>query len=106
MDDLIQIQCTVRHLDEARDILEVLLEKDLISCGSIVPSIESWYVWENEIVSSEEVKIFMKTVDAHYDTIEKIIKKYHSYDIPEILVFSIEDGNKEYLQWVTKQVVK
>lgn len=104
MDEYIQVQWTAAHLDEARDILELLLEKRLISCGSIIPTVESWYVWENEVVSQQEVKVIMKTVGKHYQSLEKLIRKNHSYDVPEILVFSVEDGNDQYLRWVENQV--
>ena len=106
MDEYIQIQSTVSSVAEAREIIEVLFEKELIACASIIPSVESYYLEEEELVCEQEVKIFIKTVADLYASIEKIIKKYHSYDIPEILVFSIEDGNEEYLRWMSKQVSK
>jgi periplasmic divalent cation tolerance protein len=106
MDQYIQIQSTVSTIAEAQEIIEILFEKELIACASILPSVESYYLDEGELVSEQEVKIFIKTVADLYVSIEKLIKKYHSYDIPEILVFSVEDGNEEYLRWISKQVKK
>jgi periplasmic divalent cation tolerance protein len=104
MDEYIQIQWTAAHLDEARDILEVLLSSNLICCGSIIPLVESWYSWKGEIVSEQEVKVLMKTKECNYAQIEKVINKLHSYEIVEILYFTICDGNDSYLKWMDKQV--
>ena len=106
MEEYIQIGWSAAHLDEARDILEMLIEKKLISCGSIFPSVESWYEWDEEIISTQEVKVSMKTVKKHYKSIESLIKASHSYEIPEILAFAITDGNDEYFRWMNNQIKK
>ena len=106
MEDYIQIQWTAANLGEAREILELLLSHRLISCGSIFPFVESWYVWENELVTEQEVKVVMKTMGHHFEEIELLIKKNHTYDIPEILVFGIENGNDQYLKWMYDQVMR
>ncbi|MCH9621619.1 MAG: Divalent-cation tolerance protein CutA [Chlamydiia bacterium] len=105
MDDYIQIQWTAANLDEARDIIEFLLEEKLISCASIIPLVESWYVWENEVVCGQEIKVLMKTLSHHYKSVESLIRKKHSYEIAEILSFSIRDGNDKYLKWMYDQVM-
>ena len=106
MEDYIQIQWIAASLDEAREILVLLLSKRLICCGSIFPSVESWYVSEEEVVTEQEVKVVMKTMGHHFEKIELLIKKNHTYDIPEILVFAIENGNDQYLKWMHDQVMK
>ncbi len=106
MEDYIQIQWIAANLDEARGILELLLSQRLICCGSIFPSVESWYVWEEEVVTEQEVKVVMKTMGHHFEKIELLIKKNHTYDIPEILVFAIENGNDQYLKWMYDQVMR
>lgn len=104
MEDYLQVQWTAAHLDEARDIIELLLAKKLICCGSIFPLVESWYVWEEEIVTEQEVKVLMKTLSSQYNKVEALIKKHHSYDVPEILAFNIVEGNDSYLKWMEDQV--
>ena len=102
MGSFIQIQWTAAHLDEAREISQALILKGLVACSSVFPLVESWYVWEGELEQSSEVKVLLKTIDKHYLQIEKFIKKNHSYDVPEILVFQIEKGNEPYLAWISK----
>ena len=101
----IQIQWTAAHLDEAREILENLLERKLIACGSILPQVESIYCWEGEIVSEREVKVLCKTIKRNFSLVESVIKESHSYDIVEILSFQVDEGNKSYLNWLNEQFI-
>jgi len=104
MEEFIQIQWTAANLDEARTIVEKLLEENFISCASIIPLVESWYVWEGEVVTDQEIKVVMKTMADQYKNVESLINKYHSYEIPEILSFKIDQGNDSYLKWMYDQV--
>ncbi len=96
----IQIQWTAAHLDEAREISQRLIEKGLVACASIVPLVESWYMWEGEMQTVSEVKVFLKTALENYAKIEECIRQYHSYEVPEILMFHIEKGSLTYLRWI------
>ena len=103
----IQIQWTAAHLDEAREISQKLIQQGLVACASIIPLVESWYVWEGEMQTVSEVKVFLKTTLENYSKIEGCIRQYHSYEVPEILMFYIEKGSPAYLRWIgsfTKQV--
>ena len=42
----------------------------------------------------------IKTDIKYKSSIEKLIKKNHSYELPEILVINIDDGSNEYLKWM------
>ena len=96
---------TAATLDEGRDIALSLVEKHLVACASIFPLVESWYLWEGELEQSSEVKIFLKTTEEHINKVIRYIKKKHSYDVPEVIVLPIEEGNEEYLRWIQTQVV-
>ena len=101
MPEFVLIQWTTDNLEEARGISKSLLEKKLIACASIIPLTESLYIWENQIESSQEIKIVMKTRFEHYPKVESFIKKMHSYELPEILATPILEGSKEYLNYMT-----
>lgn len=104
MDDLIQVQWTANHLDEARDITEGLLDRGLVACVSILPLVESWYIWEDEVECNQEVKVLMKTAARHYNAVDSYIRKKHSNEVPEILMFRIEGGHEPYLKWISDTV--
>ncbi len=100
----IQVQWTAAHLDEAREISGLLLSNKLVACCSIIPLVESWFEWQGEIQQESEVKVLMKTVANHFQKIEKVIRKNHSYEVPEIIAFEVIDGMDKYLSWIEKTV--
>ena len=88
---------------EADKTIDKLLEESLIACAQM-QDINSRYVWKGEIVSDNEVLVYMKTRAALYDKIEEVIKSSHSYEVPEIICVPIEKGLKEYLDWIDESV--
>ena len=101
MQRYIQIQWTAAHLDEAREISQKLIEKKLVACASIIPLVESWYIWDEEMQTVSEVKVFLKTTLENYSKVEECIRHHHSYEVPEILMFEIEKGSRAYLEWIS-----
>lgn len=46
---------------EAKEIVMELLERQLVACANILPGVESYYVWDEEIQKEKEVVIILKT---------------------------------------------
>ena len=99
------IFCTTSDIKESRKISKELLNKKLVACVNILPSIESMYRWKGKIESDEESVLFIKTVDHRVkDTIDHI-KKIHSYDVPEIIVIDLVDGLPDYFDFLQKETL-
>ena len=73
--------------------------------GKLIPGVTSIYTWEGKTCESSEVLIEVKTVASSFDALARRVKDLHSYDVPEIVAFSVERGSPEYLDWVTKSTV-
>ena len=97
------INCTTRNKEEAIYIAKSLVERKLIACCNIVPSITSVYEWENDLCCDEECLMVMKTKTELFNEVEITIKELHSYDTPEIICIPINNGSSEYLSWVNEQ---
>ncbi len=97
------IQSTTANEEEAKKIARHLVEKKLIACCSIIPTVTSIYRWKDEITEDNEVLMIMKTKAELYSKVEKEIKKLHSYEVPEIICIPINAGSKEYLNWIDEQ---
>jgi len=100
MADYYEICWTAGSIDEARKISRFLVQERLVACVQIIPWIESIYMWNNQLETVQESKITLKAPARNYDKIAEIIRSNSSYDIPEILYFTIEGGHEDYLKWL------
>ena len=48
--------------------------------------------------------LIVKTKASLLNEIVDLVKKIHSYDIPEIIALPIIGGNPDYLDWIGKEV--
>ena len=97
------INCTTKNKEEAIYIAKSLVERKLIACCNIVPSITSVYEWKNDLCCDEECLMVMKTKTELFNEVEIAIKELHTYDTPEIICIPINNGSSEYLSWVNDQ---
>lgn len=102
MKEFIEVHWTSGSLDEARKISRFLVQERLIACAQIVPWIESIFMWNNQLETSQESKITFKTRLEHYDKIKKVIEENCSYEVPEITYSIIDGGNEPYLNWLNE----
>lgn len=100
MTEFIEIHWTSGSLDEARKISRFLVQERLIACAQIIPWIESVYMWNNQLETSQESKIVLKAPLFNYDKIKQVIKGNCSYQVPEITFIKLDGGNQEYLDWL------
>ena len=94
---LIMSTCTEK---EAEELAERLLEKRLVACVNIVRGISSRYWWKGKLESDTESLLLMKTKPSLVEMVIERIKGLHSYDVPEIIVLDIKQGNPDYLKWI------
>lgn len=104
MTDKILVLTTAGSKEEARKIGRALVERLLAACVNIVPQITSIYRWEGEIEEAEEWLLVVKTTREVFDRVRDAILEMHSYDVPECICVSIDDGSVGYLSWIGQSV--
>src|SRR2546423_6608850 len=84
----------------ARRIAQELIERRLAACVNIVPQIESVYRWQGEVEIATEWLLIIKTTAEAFQSLRDAIGKLHSYDVPECIEITIENGSEAYLEWI------
>ena len=104
MTDKVLVLTTSGSDAEARKIANELVERRLAACVNIIPRIQSVYRWEGKIESAEEFLLIVKTTKPRSVDVKAAIRELHSYDLPECIVISMEDGSAQYLKWIEESV--
>ncbi len=77
-----------------------LLEGHCVACANILPGVTSLFSWQGKICREEEVLMILKTRKDRFDQVARVVKKYHSYSVPEIIALPVLEGSEDYLTWV------
>lgn len=92
-----------KNKKEAEKIAEHLVEKKMIGCANIIPSISSCYKTKGKICSETESLLLIKLIKTKKKIVSNEIKKMHSYKIPCIGFLKFDDLNKEFESWVKQR---
>lgn len=91
---------SVTSEDVAIEIAEELLDQYAAACINILPKAHSIYRWQGEICDDFESILVIKSRKDKFEKVKTIIKELGGYECPEILSFEVDDGAKQFLQWV------
>jgi periplasmic divalent cation tolerance protein len=104
MTDKRVVLTTAGSEEEAHKIARHLVEQRTAACVNIVPQITSIYRWQGKVEESREWLLIIKTTDAAFRKVSEAIADIHSYDLPECICLTIEDGSPDYLRWIAESV--
>jgi periplasmic divalent cation tolerance protein len=103
--DCVVAMVTVGSLEEGHSLARAVVEAHLAACVNIIPHVVSVYRWEGKVEESSEAKLFIKTTAARAPALIAEVRRLHSYDVCEVTVIPVVDGNEPYLEWVRQSVV-
>lgn len=102
-DNYITIYTTFPNTEIAQTICNKLVKNKLIACANILPGMVSIYEWNGKISTDNEVATLLKTTSQNYSKTAIMIKEEHPYNCPCIVQWDINQGNPEYLNWITQE---
>ena len=96
---------TASSEEEANKIAATLVEEQLVACANIFGASTAIYRWKEKLTKETEFIIVLKTVARLVQKAVQRIGELHSYECPAVIVIDIQDGNKEFLNWINNAVL-
>jgi periplasmic divalent cation tolerance protein len=98
--DRIVVLITAGSEEEAHKIAESLVNEKKAACVNIVPRVDSVFRWKDKLDSARESLLLVKTKASLFSEIVEMVKRMHSYEVPEIIALPIIGGSEDYLEWL------
>lgn len=101
MTNAILVCTSCASAEEAERIAAAVIDQRLAACASIGAPVVSRYRWKGKVETTTEVPLTLKTQRDGFGAVAALIRKLHSYKLPEIIAVPVVDGSPEYLAWLT-----
>ncbi|MER6217938.1 divalent-cation tolerance protein CutA [Streptomyces sp. NPDC001674] len=102
MADFLIMITTVDTHETARKLSRSAVEASLAASGQVTGPIETTYRHFGKVAEGTEYQVTFRTTADRQKALESHIVASHSYDSPEVIVFGIDAGRAEYLEWITR----
>ncbi len=85
----------------AGEMARALVEARLAACVNVLASpVGSIYRWKGKVKHAPEHLLLMKTALRLLPLVESVVKRMHTYKVPEIIALPITAGSFKYLKWI------
>jgi len=98
--DVIRIAMVTVPRDEAAALAKSIIESRLAACVNVLPKVESYYWWNDEINTDKESLLIIKTIENKIEKLILFVEEHHPNNVPEIIAFKLSEGLPEYINWV------
>jgi periplasmic divalent cation tolerance protein len=102
----IVVVTTVGTEEQAYLIAREIVARRQAACVNIIPGIRSIYRWKGKICKDGELMLLVKSLEGEFEGIAATLRELHSYELPEILSFTVAQGEQKFLEWIAGSVDK
>jgi periplasmic divalent cation tolerance protein len=102
----IAVITTVGTEEQAYLIAREIVARRQAACVNILPGVRSIYRWKGKICKDGELMLVVKTLEKEFDAVAATIRELHSYELPEILSFTVSHAERGFLDWIAGSVDK
>jgi periplasmic divalent cation tolerance protein len=103
MSDVLLVITNLPDAASAAKLAQQLIEARAAACVNQLAPCISTYRWQGKIETATEVPLLIKTTQAAYPRLEKLIRAAHPYELPEIIAVPVTIGLPAYLEWVAAE---
>jgi periplasmic divalent cation tolerance protein len=89
---------------DAERIARAIVEAKLAACVHVLQVGRSTYWWQGQIQEAHEQTLMVKTARKALGGLNAWLDANHPYDVYELMVLDVSDGNPAYLSWITDSV--
>lgn len=100
------ILSTFSSRKSAERLAQGLIRHRLAACCNVLPGLSSFFIWKGKAEKEKEVLLLVKTVASRLPSALTYLKRHHPYDLPEVIVLSLEGGEAGYLKWIEESCRK
>ena len=104
MTEIVVVLTTVAAGDGPETLARQLVEEGLAACVSLHPEMVSFYRWKGTLTRDHERQMVIKTTRDRVPALESRLAALHSYELPELLVLTVDQASPGYAAWVGEQV--
>jgi periplasmic divalent cation tolerance protein len=101
---IVTVYAIFASAEEAERIGRTVVEERLAACINIFGPVRSIYRWQGQIETADEVAAIFKTHHWQSDALIKRIAGLHSYELPCIVTWPIDQILRAYADWVEESV--
>jgi periplasmic divalent cation tolerance protein len=102
--ECVQVTTTLPDEAAAQQLGRQLVEERLAACAQIVGPISSAYRWQDQVEEAREWYCHLKTTSVVTAELTRRIRELHPYEVPEIIIIAIKEGDPSYLKWIAENV--
>ena len=88
---------------EAEKLGQALVENRLAASAHIIADIRSIFWWKDTLETKREALLMLRSRSALFPEITKMVRAFHSYEVPEIIAFPIILGSEDFLSWIDEE---
>jgi periplasmic divalent cation tolerance protein len=96
----LQVVIAVPDAAVARRIALQLLAQHLCACVQTIGPVTSRYRWRGKIDTAREYLLLVKTRAALFGAVERVVRRLHPYEVPEIAAQPLAPVHAAYLAWL------
>ncbi|MGM3309685.1 divalent-cation tolerance protein CutA [Anabaena sp. WFMT] len=98
--EFIFVYVTCKDRAEALSVGKAVVEARLAACANIIDGMDSIYWWNGELQVEKEAILIMKSRRDLFEELTEKVKSVHSYEVACVVALPIEQGNRDYLNWL------